>query len=187
MEFAPQWNSPAAATAVRDAMHDVDANLPVVRIITQKSQTEGTLQNERSLSTLSSAFGILALLLGALGCTALQRIRGGAHARNGIRMALGARPADVHRMVTDRNAAALGGVVIGLVVLCVSRAWPACFWDQRRTRYLRGSLHPAVVVAWLPVTSLREEQRGLDPHDSVALRVAAFAPYPRGAVCYEAQ
>jgi predicted permease len=125
MEVRTAMEPAAAATAVRDAMHDVDANLPVARIITQKAQTEGTLQNERSLSTLSSVFGILALLLACLGLYGIAAYSVAARTREiGIRMALGARPADVHRMVIQQGIRlALTGVVIGLAsAFVVSRA-----------------------------------------------------------------
>jgi predicted permease len=116
MEVRTALEPGSAVTAVRHVMHDVDANLPVVQIITQKAQTEGTLQNERSLSTLSSAFGILALLLACLGLYGIAAYSVAARTREiGIRMALGARPGDVHRMVVRQGVrVALTGVVIGL-------------------------------------------------------------------------
>src|SRR5258708_3304061 len=116
MEVRTAMEPAAAASAVRDAMHDVDANLPVVQIITQKAQTEGTLQNERSLSTLSTAFGILALVLACLGLYGITAYSVAARTREiGIRMALGARPDDVHRMVIRQGMRlALTGILIGL-------------------------------------------------------------------------
>src|SRR5713226_10487967 len=97
-------------------MRDVDANLPLVQIITQEAQTEGTLQNERSLSTLSTLFGVLALLLACLGLYGIAAYSVAARTREiGIRMALGARPDDVHRMVIRQGMRlALTGVVVGL-------------------------------------------------------------------------
>jgi len=124
MEVRTATEPGAAATAVRDAMRDVDANLPVVQIITQKAQTEGTLQNERSLSTLSTVFGILALLLACLGLYGIAAYSVAARTREiGIRMALGARPVEVHRMVIRQGMRlAAIGIALGLAgALVVSR------------------------------------------------------------------
>jgi len=116
MEVRTAMEPAAAATAVRDAMHDADSNLPVVQIITQKAQIEGTLQNERSLSTLSTVFGILALLLACLGLYGIAAYSVAARTREiGIRMALGARPDEVHRMVIRQGIRlALIGIAAGL-------------------------------------------------------------------------
>jgi len=116
MEVRTAMEPTTAADAVRDAMHDVDANLPVVQIITQKAQTEGTLQNEKSLSTLSTVFGILALLLACIGLYGIAAYTVVARTREiGIRMALGARPDNVYRMVVGQGMRlALTGVMVGL-------------------------------------------------------------------------
>jgi predicted permease len=116
MEVRTAMEPTTAATAVRDAMHDVDASLPVVQIITQKTQSEGTLQNEKSLSTLSTVFGILALLLACIGLYGIAAYTVVARTREiGIRMALGARPDNVYRMVIGQGMhLALTGVMVGL-------------------------------------------------------------------------
>jgi len=116
MEVRTAIEPAAGVSAIRDAMHDVDANLPLVQIITQKAQTEGTLQNERSLSTLSTLFGVLALLLACLGLYGIAAYSVATRTREiGIRMALGARPDDVHRMVIGQGMRlALTGIVVGL-------------------------------------------------------------------------
>src|SRR6266480_260660 len=116
MEARTAMEPATAAAAVRDAMRGVDANLPLVRIITQKAQTEGTLQNERSLSTLSTLFGVLALLLACLGLYGIAAYSVAARMREiGIRMALGARSDDVHRMVLRQGMRlALTGIGVGL-------------------------------------------------------------------------
>jgi putative ABC transport system permease protein len=116
MEVRTAMEPSAAATSVRAAIHDIDANLPIVRIIKQTAQTEGTLQNERSLSALSTAFGILALLLACIGLYGIAVYSVASRTREiGIRMALGARPDDVHRMVIRQGIrVTLTGVIIGL-------------------------------------------------------------------------
>src|SRR5260370_26690023 len=122
-------------------MRDADANSPLVQIITQEAQTEGTVQNERSLSTLSTLFGVLALLLACLGLYGIAAYSVAARTREiGIRMALGARPDDVHRMVIRQGMRlALTGVVVGLAgayaggsLLLVLGELSACYIPARR-------------------------------------------------------
>jgi len=125
MEVRTAVEPTTAATAVRDAMHDVDPNLPVVQIITQEAQTEGTLQNEKSLSMLSTVFGSLALLLACIGLYGIVSYTVAARTREiGIRMALGALPGSVYRMVIGQGMRlALTGIMVGLAsALFVSRA-----------------------------------------------------------------
>jgi predicted permease len=121
MEVRTAMEPATVVTAVRVAMHDVDASLPLVHMITQKAQMEGTLQNERSLSTLSTLFGVLALLLACLGLYGIGASSVAARTREiGIRMALGARPDDVHRMVIRQGMQlALSGVMFGLAAAVV--------------------------------------------------------------------
>jgi predicted permease len=116
MEVRTALEPATAAATVRQTMREIDSNLPLLRIITQKVQTEGTLQNEKSLSTLSTLFGILALLLACLGLYGIAAYSVATRAREiGIRMALGARPGDVHRMVIRQGMRlVLPGVVVGL-------------------------------------------------------------------------
>ncbi len=116
MEVRTAMEPATAAAAIRDAIRDVDANLPLAQMITQKAQTEGTLQNEKSLSILSTLFGVLALLLACLGLYGIAAYSVATRTREiGIRMALGARPDDVHRMVIRQGMRlALIGVVAGL-------------------------------------------------------------------------
>jgi predicted permease len=108
-------------TAVREAMRDLDSNLPLVRILTQKAHVEASLQSERSLSTLSTLFGSLALLLACLGLYGIAAFSVATRTREiGIRMALGARSQDVHRMVIRQGMRlAVNGVVVGVAAAFV--------------------------------------------------------------------
>jgi hypothetical protein len=103
-------------TAVREAVRDVDANLPLRKITTQAVQTSETLTEERTFAKLVSFFGALALLLAAIGLygviaySVTQRTH-----EIGIRMALGARAFDVLKLVVRNGAKlALVGIAIGL-------------------------------------------------------------------------
>jgi len=102
--------------ALRQAVREADPNLPAVKIKTVEVRIRESLYTERLIAILSAAFGILATLLAAIG---LYGVIAYSVARRtgeiGVRMALGAVPADVLRLVlfgAVRLAAI--GIVIGL-------------------------------------------------------------------------
>jgi len=104
--------------AVRKAVADLDRNLPLEGITTQKLAIKASLRLERLMTSL---FGSIALLALALSCIGLYGIMAYNVARRtgemGIRKALGARPWDVARPIL-REALTLAaiGVAIGLPV-----------------------------------------------------------------------
>ncbi|HSO74997.1 MAG TPA: ABC transporter permease [Blastocatellia bacterium] len=106
----------AMAAPIREAMHEVDSNLPLSDVKTQSQQADESLMQERMFATLSSFFGVLALLLACIGLYGVMSY-GVARRTNeiGIRMALGASAPRVTRMVMrETMGVVLIGVVIGL-------------------------------------------------------------------------
>lgn len=100
--------------AVRAAVHEIDNNLPIFDLKTQVERANETISQERVLAGLSSAFGLLALALAAIG---LFGVMSYAVARRtneiAIRMALGARRDGVLAMVIGET---LAMVVIGAAI-----------------------------------------------------------------------
>jgi ABC-type antimicrobial peptide transport system permease subunit len=96
----------------------IDKDLPVFDVRTQTQQIDGTLSRERLFVVLTSAFGLLALVLASIGIYGLMA-HGVSRRTNeiGIRIALGAERRDVLVMIL-REAAALAavGAAMGLVV-----------------------------------------------------------------------
>jgi predicted permease len=100
---------------IREAVRAVDKDLPVFDVRTQLEQIDATMSRERLFTALTSAFGVLALILASVGIygTLAQNVsrRTG---EIGIRVALGARRADVLVMVLrEASLVAVTGVVAG--------------------------------------------------------------------------
>jgi predicted permease len=101
---------------VAEAVHSVDAALPLYNVRTQHQQIEEAMGPERMLARVSIFFGALALLLVAIGVYgtlsyAVTRRTG----EIGIRMALGARRATVVWMILRESLVVAGlGLAAGL-------------------------------------------------------------------------
>ena len=107
----------SVVTAVSAAVHDIDRDLPLIRVATLDEVVGRSISQQQFAMELLGAFAALALVLAAIGIysvlswTVRQRVR-----EIGIRRALGAPTQDVLRMVVIEGLKpALLGVAIGLV------------------------------------------------------------------------
>jgi predicted permease len=90
----------AIVTALRRVVHAADAELPLVNVRTQREQIDADLQDERLFVTLTSAFGVLALVLASVGIYGVMAYSVARRTNEiGIRLALGARPRQVLALV----------------------------------------------------------------------------------------
>jgi len=102
--------------AVRQAIGEVDANLPLFDVTSLSDQMKVSLLQDRLVTQLVSFFGVLALLLA---CVGLYGVMASAVARRtneiGIRMALGARGTNIVWMVLrEVLSLVLAGLVLGI-------------------------------------------------------------------------
>lgn len=104
----------SAARAVRDALRGIDPNIPIMHMAPYTDQLADNFSEQELLVRLTSMFGLLALVLAAVGLYGVTAY-GVARRRSeiGIRMALGASRAGVVQMVVR---GALVQVLIGLAV-----------------------------------------------------------------------
>jgi ABC-type antimicrobial peptide transport system permease subunit len=102
--------------AIRQALGQIDPRLPMVDVSTQDEVIEKELMEERRLARLSSFFGILAVLLSAIGLFGLMGYTVTRRTREiGIRIALGARRGSVLLMVLGETLTLVAaGVGIGI-------------------------------------------------------------------------
>ncbi len=161
--------------AITKAVHELDPEQPVVDIRTMDEVAMGSISRRRFTMLLLAAFAGLALVLAAVGIYSVlsyavrQRVR-----EIGIRLALGARPADVLRMtVFNGMRPTLVGVVIGLAgaaaisrllssfVFGISGTDPATFASVVALVLIVGlsaSLLPAYRATMIdPIKTLRDE------------------------------
>jgi predicted permease len=114
--FAVRFAGEAATitTAIRAAVREVDSTLPITNIRTQVEQLDRMFAQERVFANLCSFFGVVALGLSAIGLYGLMSYtvvrRTG---EIGLRMALGALPGHVLRMIVRES---LGLVVLGALI-----------------------------------------------------------------------
>jgi len=101
---------------IRQAVAQIDPRLPMVDVSTQDEVIEKELMEERLLARLSSFFGILAVLLSAIGLFGLMGYTVTRRTREiGIRIALGARRGSVLVMVLGETLTLVAaGVGIGI-------------------------------------------------------------------------
>jgi len=163
----------AILPALRDAVRQVDANLPMLDVRTQDEQIAANLRQERIFATLTSGFGVLALVLACVGVYGVMAYSVARRTNEiGIRLALGARPRQVLAMVL-REASWLGiaGIGAGLAAaLLLARVVKSMLYgiapDDPVT--LVGGvallLGAALVASWVPA----RRAAGVEP--MVALR-----------------
>jgi len=145
--------------AVRRAVADIDRNLPLEGMTTQKLVIKESLRLERLMTSLFGSFALLALALSCIGLYGLMAYNVARRTGEmGIRKALGARPWDVAWPIL-REALTLAaiGLAIGLpVALALVRLIRAAFYgiEPHDPLMMIGTVvimfTVAALAAWIP-------------------------------------
>ena len=137
MHVAVKTSSQAGVTeGIRRAVAEVDADVPVTDLKSQRQQIDETIGSERALMMLLVFFGAFALLLACIG---LHGVTAYAVARRtseiGIRVALGAQRRDVLWMILRQ--------VVVLAVVGLAIGVPAAAAASKTTRAMLFGVQPA--------------------------------------------
>jgi predicted permease len=109
----------AMAAAVRENVRALDADMPVVNLTTMNAHFQDrAMLGPRLIAQIVTAIGLVGLLLAVIGLYGVVAYAVGRRTREiGIRMAVGARPGDVLRMVLGQGLAfTLIGIAMGLAI-----------------------------------------------------------------------
>jgi predicted permease len=122
----------AILPAIREVVAQVNTNLPLFDVKTESEQIDRLLFQERLVARLSGFFGLLALVLACVGLYGLLSYEVSRRTREiGIRMALGAQPESVLKLVLRQGIVlAIAGASVGIgVALGVMRYLASMLYD----------------------------------------------------------
>jgi predicted permease len=146
-EVRSSGNPEGIVSEIREAVRQSDSNLPLLSLQKQSEIRDDALTGERVMARFSALFGVLGLVLAAVGLygTIAYAVARKTH-EIGIRVALGARSGDVLWMVVMQGVRlAAAGVVIGTV---------AAFGVTRLVRNLIFGVTPTDPLTFVGVIAL---------------------------------
>jgi macrolide transport system ATP-binding/permease protein len=166
-------NPMSLVPAIREAVRQVDSELALERPQLLRDVLDRTLSTQRMMATLVGLFGAIALILAALGLYGVM-----AHAATqripeiGIRLAVGAQPASIVRLLLGQGFRLLGiGIAVGLTAaLLVTRYIEAHLFGVTATDPLTFAGGCVVLAAACLAASLIPSLRAMRVDPVIALR-----------------
>jgi putative ABC transport system permease protein len=146
-------------SAVRKQVADLNSNLPVYGVQTMDELLSAEVATQRFNAAALAAFAGLAVLLAAVGIYGVMAYAVGQRIHEiGIRMALGASPADVQRMILRQGLKlALLGVLLGLAAsFALTRLMQTLLFETKATDPVTFSVVTILLVivalaaCWIP-------------------------------------
>jgi predicted permease len=154
--------------AIRQSLQALDPRLPVKEIAPLSTEYAGGLSRENLLARLSGVFAVLALALAALGFYGLLSFNVMRRtAEIGVRMAVGATPAQIHFLVLRETLTILiAGIVPGVILTeLTGRAVKALLYGSAAIDFWALSFAVCILAAAGLLAALRPARRAasVDP------------------------
>jgi predicted permease len=165
--------STGLVSAVSNAVHDVDREMPLRDILTMDDLVANSLSQQRFNMLLLGAFAGLALLLAAVGIYSVLSYSVKRSVREiGIRLALGARLGDVLRMVVfEGMKPTLLGVAVGTAgALALGRVLSSLIYEVKPTDPITFLVVTALLAVIALLASIIPAYRATKVDPMVALR-----------------
>jgi predicted permease len=167
-EISTRMKPEAIIPALRSAVASIDKNLPLLDIRTQKEQIDAAMREQQVLADLSGCFGVLALVLASIGIYGIMAYSVSRRTNEiGIRMALGAQPGLVLRMVLREASWMVAiGVLVGLCgAMALGRVIASMLYGLKSWDPATFALSSALLIlvalgaSWIPA----RRAAGVDP------------------------
>ena len=159
---------------VRDAVHQIDPELAVANVRTLRELVEENVAGDKFRTTLLSVFAALALVLAAVGIYGVMAYAVGRRAREiGIRLALGARAAEIYRLVLSEGLGVAGlGIGIGVLAsIALTRVVSKLLYQVSATDAATFIAVPVLLLAIAAIACLVPARRAARVDPSVTMRV----------------
>jgi predicted permease len=163
----------SALGGIREAVRQIDPNLPMMDVSTQIDQIERRFIQEKMFALAYTLFGGLALLLASVGLFGLMSYSVARRTNEiGIRMALGAEREDVLRLLMGESMVLVAaGVAIGLIVaIAAGRLVASLLFGLAATDSVTMILAVTVMVVVAAIAGYLPARRAARVDPIVALR-----------------
>ncbi|MGH9745227.1 MAG: ADOP family duplicated permease [Candidatus Acidiferrales bacterium] len=158
---------------VQDAIHGLNRNASILSVGTMEKAIEGSQEPRRLAALLLPSFSIAALFLAAIGLYGVVSYLVAQRTNEiGVRMALGAQPRDVARLIFDYAGRLIfGGLALGLAAaLAIAQLMRTLLFGVRWSDPLTFALATLVIVAVTLTACYLPARRAMRVDPIVALR-----------------
>ena len=163
----------AMLRSIQGIVAAIDPTLPTFGAMTMEQSVESGLSTSRTAAMIAGFFGVLALLIAAVGLYAV--VAGGVAERTreiGVRLALGSTPGGVMRFVMGSGARlGVAGLLIGLAgAALVARSMASLLYGLSAGDPLTFSLVPLVLALVVVVATYLPARKAVKLNPAAALR-----------------